>query len=42
MIAFISTISSALKLLAKIFEIRLENKLNIRKKTEFFKFLLNL
>jgi len=41
-IAFIFIIPSALKLFAGVFEIRLENKFNIREKTKFPKFLLNL
>jgi len=42
MIIFIFTIPFALKLLAKIFGIRLRDKFNVRKKAEFSKLLLNL
>ena len=41
-IAFISTILSALKLLAGVFGIRLGDKLNVGEKAEFPKLLLNL
>jgi len=41
-IIFIFIIPFVLKLLAKIFGIRLKDKLNIKKKTELLKFLLNL